>query len=358
LLAQLAQQIGAANDRAEVERLLQLVEHMPEADDALGDSLVRSLMMGRPAAKPIELPPKCQLHWGRRLETACGVALDAKQTSDARKAAIQLVAFLPLDQSQETWRALLDRSDDEAVQTAAIKRLAKYRDPEVADLLLAAWPALSKPARQAAVETLLERRQWTEALFSAVERGQIARDEVDAGRVQLLYLSPEAAVRDRAVRVFGAPVTESRAEVVAAYRSALDTRGDVKRGRVVFRARCAACHRLEDNGRTLGADLAAVGDRGAASVLLNILDPNREVKPNFQVHTLLTSDGRVLTGLVSGETATSLAVHQADGSTTTILRRDIEEQQNTGRSFMPEGLEKQITVAEMADLLAYLLAKK
>jgi hypothetical protein len=31
---------------------------------------------------------------------------------------------------------------------------------------------------------------------------------------------------------------------------------------------------------------------------------------------------------------------------------------NTGRSFMPQGLEKQISVPEMADLLAYLLARK
>ena len=93
-------------------------------------------------------------------------------------------------------------------------------------------------------------------------------------------------------------------------------------------------------------------------MLLNILDPNREVKPNYQIHTLVTADGRTLTGLVSGETATGLTIHQADGAVHSILRTDIEELQNTGRSFMPEGLEKQITVPEMADLLAYLLAKK
>jgi putative heme-binding domain-containing protein len=115
---------------------------------------------------------------------------------------------------------------------------------------------------------------------------------------------------------------------------------------------------LEDNGRALGADLAAVGDRGAASVLLNILDPNREVKPNYQVYTIETADGRTLTGLVSGETATGLTVHQADGATINVLRRDIEAMHNTGRSFMPEGMEKLITVQEMGDLLAYLLAKK
>ena len=121
---------------------------------------------------------------------------------------------------------------------------------------------------------------------------------------------------------------------------------------------CSSCHELEGFGKRLGADLHAVGDRGAEAVLLNILDPNREVKPNYLVYIVSTADGQILTGLVSGETPTSLAITQADGTSKTVLRSEIEEMRNTGRSFMPQGLEKEISVPEMADLLAYLLARK
>ena len=47
-----------------------------------------------------------------------------------------------------------------------------------------------------------------------------------------------------------------------------------------------------------------------------------------------------------------------DGTTETVLRIDIEELRSSGLSFMPEGIEKQIDVAAMADLLAYLNAIK
>jgi hypothetical protein len=37
-----------------------------------------------------------------------------------------------------------------------------------------------------------------------------------------------------------------------------------------------------------------------------------------------------------------------------VLRQDVAEVESTGRSLMPEGLEKTITLAEMTDLLSFL----
>lgn len=89
-------------------------------------------------------------------------------------------------------------------------------------------------------------------------------------------------------------------------------------------------------------------------MLLNILDPNREVMPQFISYLLVTTSGRVLTGMIAVETANSLTIRQPDGREETVLRLDIEELRSTGLSYMPEGLEKQIGVPAMADLLAYL----
>ncbi len=54
------------------------------------------------------------------------------------------------------------------------------------------------------------------------------------------------------------------------------------------------------------------------------------------------------------KTATSITLLRAEGQTETILRGDIEAIGGTGRSLMPEGLEKRISKVEMADLLALL----
>ncbi len=92
--------------------------------------------------------------------------------------------------------------------------------------------------------------------------------------------------------------------------------------------------------------------------MLNILDPNRDVKPQFLSYILVTTSGRVLTGMIAAETANSLTIRKPDGVEETVLRLDIEELRGTGLSFMPEGLEKQVDVAAMADLLSYLISAK
>jgi putative heme-binding domain-containing protein len=63
---------------------------------------------------------------------------------------------------------------------------------------------------------------------------------------------------------------------------------------------------------------------------------------------------RIITGMITAETANGLTLRRADGTSETVLRIDIEELRSTGVSFMPEGLERQIDVPAMADLLSYL----
>ena len=93
-------------------------------------------------------------------------------------------------------------------------------------------------------------------------------------------------------------------------------------------------------GVQLGADLKAIKDRGTEAVLLNILDPNREVKPQYVTYLLLTTQGRTITGLIKSENANSITIARADGTSDTVLRIDIEELISSKLSFMPEGLEK------------------
>ncbi len=87
-----------------------------------------------------------------------------------------------------------------------------------------------------------------------------------------------------------------------------------------------------------------------------MLDPNREVNPQYVNYVLLTDDGRSVTGMIASETANSVTLKRADDATDTIERSDIDELRSSGMSIMPEGLEKQIDPAAMADLLAYLMS--
>ena len=93
---------------------------------------------------------------------------------------------------------------------------------------------------------------------------------------------------------------------------------------------------------------------GKEQLLVHILDPNRDVEGNFVTYTALTADGLVISGMLAGESATSIELVDAEGKRHAILREDIEELTRTGTSLMPEGFEKQLSRTELADLLAYL----
>ena len=265
--------------------------------------------------------------------------------------------FASLSDTQGLLTGLLAPRQPPAVQAEAVETLARFDDVRVPAILIRGWHEMTPKLRATAAEALFTRPAWVGAFLDAVEKGTIGRADVEPARLELLKSYPDAAVRARVARVFAASQTR-RQDVVAAYQKALQLKGDAARGKDVFKAQCSSCHRLEGVGQQVGAELSAIRDRGLEAVLLNILDPNREVMPQFLSYVLVTTTGRVLTGMIAVETTNSLTIRQPDGHEETVLRLQIDELRSTGLSYMPEGLEKQIDVPAMADLLAYLNSRE
>ncbi|HZN36827.1 MAG TPA: c-type cytochrome, partial [Pirellulaceae bacterium] len=126
------------------------------------------------------------------------------------------------------------------------------------------------------------------------------------------------------------------------------------KGKAVFAKRCANCHRLENAGHYVGPDLAALTDRSATAMLTAILDPNRAVEDKFLDYLALTTDGRQVTGMLLAETGNSITLAGQESKQTVLLRSEIEQLKSSGKSLMPDGVEKEIPLADMTDLLTYL----
>ncbi len=94
-----------------------------------------------------------------------------------------------------------------------------------------------------------------------------------------------------------------------------------------------------------------------SELIVHILDPSRSVEGNFLQYTVSTTDGRILNGLLAGETKTSIDLLDAEGKKQTILREDIEELAASKKSIMPEGFEKSVPPEGLADLLQFLTQK-
>jgi putative heme-binding domain-containing protein len=99
-------------------------------------------------------------------------------------------------------------------------------------------------------------------------------------------------------------------------------------------------------------DFNTVRDRTAESLLVHLLDPNREVSPAYVVYSAVTADGRVATGIIAAETGSSITFRRAEAVEETVLRSRIDHLESSGLSLMPEGLEKDLSVDDVADLIA------
>jgi putative heme-binding domain-containing protein len=132
---------------------------------------------------------------------------------------------------------------------------------------------------------------------------------------------------------------------------------DSAHGKEVFKKVCSTCHRLENEGVEVGPDLlSALRNKTPETLLVDILDPSREVDPRYLNYQIVTKAGRVFTGMIGSETASSLTLRRAEKAEDTILRTQIDEIQATGKSLMPEGLETQLSKQDLADVIAYLLS--
>ena len=254
--------------------------------------------------------------------------------------------------------ALLDNRNAQDIQLAAIETLGRFPQPEVAGVLIAAWPHLSPRLRTAASDVLFSRPTWIVAVLDALDEKQIAPAEIESARLKVLELRNEPQIRERVERLAAKIQASPRQDVVAAYQPALALAGNVQHGKAVFQKVCSACHRLEEVGFDIGPSLAAIKNRGPEAILLNVLDPNREVNPQYVNYIAVLNDGRTLTGIIAGETATGITLKRADGATDVVPRTDLEELRSTRQSIMPEGLEKQLTPEALADVIAYLVSIK
>ncbi|HMF17378.1 MAG TPA: c-type cytochrome, partial [Gemmataceae bacterium] len=235
--------------------------------------------------------------------------------------------------------------------------LSQHTNPKVADLLLKTWGGYSPSIRREVLEALLSRPERVQTLLDAIAKKKVLAGQLEPARLDQLRKHPNPKLRQQALKLLAGQVAPDRQKVVAAYQAALDLKGDAIRGKAVFQKTCATCHRLENVGVEVGADLQSIlRNKTPDALLIDILDPSREVDPRFIEYRVTTKSGKVMTGLIASETASSLTLRRAEKAEDTILRNQIERIQATGKSLMPEGLEMQLEQQALADLLAYLQA--
>lgn len=293
----------------------------------------------------------------RTLASASRLAVDAQAEVARRIQAIEVLGYDEFARVDEPLATLLDARQPVAVQQAAVRTLSGFARPEVATRLLAAYRGLTPAVRSDVVEALATRTDRAEALVAALEDRTLSLHQLSAARRTALSKHADPKIRQRVERLLAGAALGSRREVVERYQQALKLAPDTTRGQAVYARECQNCHRLNGQGHDVGPNLEAIRHRNADELLVNILDPNREVSPNYLEYIGELSDGRVLSGMIAAETATSVTLRRPQGVEDIVLRQNVERLVSSGKSLMPEGLEQKISPQDLADLLAYLKSR-
>ena len=268
--------------------------------------------------------------------------------------AIRLLGFGPVDIALKALPDRLDAKEPVALQLAAVETISKFDGVEVARSLIDHFRGLSPSVRREAIEALFAKPERVAAVLDAIESKAISANEIEPARRKLLMASKNAAIRDRAIKLLGTDTRQDRAQLIGTYQKSLSQTGDREAGHAVYKKLCATCHRAGDEGVEVGPNLATVTGRTPEDLVTHILDPNREVAPGAMVYNLETAEGTVLTGIIAEESPAALTLKRGEGVLEVVPRARVASVVSTGLSLMPEGLERDLSVQGMADLIAWI----
>jgi putative heme-binding domain-containing protein len=277
-----------------------------------------------------------------------------KAEDDTRNDAIELLGSASYAQASRALLGLLKEDEAEAVQLAAISTLGHFPEPAIAGELIRAWPDFSPKVRSQALAVLLGRPERAKILLGAIEAGDLEPSDLSTAQLKFLRNHPNTEVRELALKVLGEAAVSERQQVVDAFQPALNLQGNAAEGRKIFLARCTPCHRLSGAGYAVGPDLVSVKSNGKAKILISILDPSREVAPQYLAFDIETKDGESSVGIIANETSSSVTVRQPYGHDEVIMRSNIKGMKSQQQSLMPEGLEQGLSQQDFANLLEFI----
>ena len=337
------------------------------ADATAGLTALRALLAASdPALASAALP--LAVAWDRegtlrpeiaRVSTSLfAVARDAQQPAARRLAAVRslLAARSANAEILPGVIALVTQPQPDAFRRDLIAALATTGDAAVGRALTGAFNGLPTVPRDAAFNALASRPEWAGLLLDALEAKKFSPAILGPTQTSRLTAHPDAATSARARKLFaalGGGTDPAKDEIIARLRPAVEAPGNIVKGRELFGANCATCHRLAGAGFELGPDLDGIGSHPAAELLMHIVDPNRMVDDEHRTWNITMKDGSQYSALISTENAASVKIRMAAGVTMDLKTADIATRVKVANSLMPEGLEA-LGAEALRDTIAYI----
>lgn len=287
------------------------------------------------------------------IQRALAVVRDGNASPEERRRQLTIL----LDQQNRDASALLESLlDVPELRMTAIRGYAAVENDTAPSVLLKRYPAMNGQQQRAVIETLATRKPYAVALLEAIQNKTVSRADIPTHVSRSLH----ALLGGRFVSVFGQPPSlgADREKQISGWKARITpealAKASASRGRVVYQKTCAACHLLYGEGGRIGPDLTGSNRANLDYLLLNSVDPSYDVPAAYRMTTIVTTDGRVVNGIIAEEDRTRVILKTVEKSRLVIAKSDIEERSVSKKSMMPEGQLEALKPQQVFDLIRYL----
>jgi putative membrane-bound dehydrogenase-like protein len=320
----------------------------PTVDDALFIELAQAFRNAGVSIAEVDSDGSASAVFENAVQTA------NTPTAKDRTRALRLLALSKSPQALESIRACIRESTAPDIQAAAIDALLQADRGEPLADILPVWSQLPTSTRTRTIDALIAREDRCPSLLNALTKKAILPAELSASQIQSLIGSKNPTLAKAARSAIAEVLPPSREEVLKTFAASASLKGDAGKGRTLFQSRCMVCHKAGAEGFQVGPDLVTVKNRGKDALLTAILDPNREVAAQYLSYAVTKNDGTRLEGMISDDSATGFKLVVMGGASINIQRNEIKGTVSSGKSLMPEGLEKGLTPNDLADLIEFI----
>ncbi len=287
-------------------------------------------------------------------DLAASTAGASSISTDRRLQSIRILSRLKPEFAGPVLLGLLEAHQPAEIQAASAEALVGLADRELAEKLFANWKQYAPATRRHLLALASRSDAIVMAMLQAFEFSDTLADDLDPSTRGSLARIQNPDLASRLKRFVADSPPGSRDDVIKRFEPALSLKGDPSHGAATFVKLCLPCHAIAGKGNRVGPDLSGIVTRPREAVLVDILDPSRQVTPDFIGYTVTTIQGETESGLISAETPNSITLRRPAQADETILRSNITGLRADSKSLMPDGLEQGLTMQDMADLLEFL----
>jgi len=290
--------------------------------------------------------------------------LDRELAIDRRRQMLETAAMThpstllaPLTQwisDMETETAVNDQWRD-GLLTAIVRR----GDEKTQQQLISQLARLPVGARAMVAGRMVQSESTARLLLGAISTGTVAKDILGPDQIRQLASSASVEIKDGVKAIWGSVRMSDSADRQKVVKDTTEyllkqAHGDAKKGWLVYDRICGQCHVLHNRGYEVGPDISRNGRGNFEQLIVSVFDPSLVIGEAYKSVTVLTVDGRVISGLAQERSAKRIVLKVQGGKLEIVPMDEVDEVRDNAQSLMPEGLETQMSREELADLFALL----